>query len=86
MTNSFHGTAFSVNLNKQFWVYMPTSYGTRIKSILDLCNLQHRLLQPDEVISDNKIGKNIIFESVNSVLAAERQKTYDFLLEALGDN
>lgn len=85
MTNSFHGTAFSVNLNKQFWVYMPTGFGTRIKSILDLCNLQSRLLQPDEVISDDKLGQRIDFKNVNSILSVERQKTYDFLNESLGE-
>lgn len=42
ITNSFHGAAFSINLNKLFWVYMPSGYGTRIKSILDLCQLGDR--------------------------------------------
>lgn len=83
VTNSFHGTAFSVNLNKQFWVYMPTGFGTRIKSILDLCNLQCRMLQADEVIGDVEIGQRINFDLVNSILAVERQKTYDFLSEVL---
>ena len=85
VTNSFHGTAFSVNLNKQFWVYMPTGFGTRIQSILDLCHLQGRLLQPDEVLSDGKMAQYIDYVPVNSILDAERQKTYDFLKKALED-
>lgn len=84
MTNSFHGTAFSVNLNKQFWVYMPTGFGTRIKSILDLCSLQSRLLRPDEVINDDKLEQRIDFENVNLILSIERQKTYDFFNESIG--
>ena len=85
MTNSFHGTAFSVNLNKQFWVYLPTGFGTRINSILDLCNLQWRLLQADEVISDAKIEQQINYDPVNSILVVERQKTYNFLGKVLGE-
>lgn len=85
VTNSFHGTAFSVNLNKQFWVYMPTGFGTRIQSILDLCHLQDRLLQPDEVLRDDKMARHIDYAPVNSILNVERQKTYDFLKKALED-
>lgn len=85
VTNSFHGTAFSVNLNKQFWVYMPTGFGTRIQSILDLCHLQDRLLQSDEVLSDDKMARHIDYAPVNSILNAERQKAYDFLKKALED-
>lgn len=85
VTNSFHGTAFSMNLNKQFWVYMPTGFGTRIQSILDLCHLQGRLLQPDEVLSDDKMAQCIDYVPVNSILHVERQKTYDFLKKSLED-
>lgn len=85
VTNSFHGTAFSVNLNKQFWVYMPTGFGTRIQSILDLCHLQDRLLLPDEVLGDDKMARHIDYTPVNSILNAERQKAYDFLKKALED-
>lgn len=83
VTNSFHGTAFSVNLNKQFWVYMPTGFGTRIQSILDLCSLQSRLLQPDEVINNDKMVQVIDYAPVNSILGNERRKAYDFLKKAL---
>ena len=85
VTNSFHGTAFSVNLNKQFWVYMPTGFGTRIQSILDLCHLQDRLLLPNEVLSDDKMARHIDYAPVNSILNEERQKAYDFLKKALED-
>ena len=62
MTNSFHGTVFSINLNKQFWTYMPTSFSTRITSILDLCNLNSRLLK-DEV-TDAQIAETINWRSL----------------------
>ena len=81
VTNSFHGTAFSINLNKQFWTYMPTSYSTRITSILDLCGLSCRLLEKQ--ISDVQINEVIDFNHTNVVLQHERQKSFDFLTQVL---
>lgn len=81
MTNSFHGTAFSINLNKQFWTYMPSSFSTRITSILNLCGLNARLLE--EEISDKQMNEIADFNHTNSVLQQERHKTYDFLTKAL---
>ena len=82
ITNSFHGTAFSINLNKQFWVYMPTGFSTRISSILDLCGLRGRLL--DQLITDEQIDKSIDYEPVNEILKSERRKSIDFLTKAIG--
>lgn len=83
ITNSFHGTAFSINLNKQFSVYAPTGYATRIISILDLCALNGRLLESDEIISDAKMDCQIDYGMVNSVLEKEREKANEFLTKAL---
>ena len=81
ITNSFHGTAFSINLNKQFWTYMPSSFSTRITSILKLCELNNRLLE--NVITDKQMNEIADFNHTNSVLQQERQKSYDFLTKAL---
>lgn len=81
ITNSFHGTAFSINLNKQFWVYMPSGFGTRIKSIVDLCDLNNRLLENE--IDDYRIDENIDYEPVNLILERERKKAIDFLKKSI---
>lgn len=83
ITNSFHGTAFSINLNKQFYVYMPTGFGTRILSILKMSNLESRLLKADEIVSLSKIEAKIDYSEVNEILDTERLKSYDFLKNAL---
>ena len=83
VTNSFHGTAFSINLNKQFSVYLPTGFGTRIISILELCSLTQRLLKAEEIISKEKMNEKIDYKPVNKLLDEERMKTYAFLNEAL---
>ena len=81
ITNSFHGTAFSVNLNKQFGVYLPSGFGTRIESILSLCNLEERLIRNCKDL--DRIYKQIDYDSVNTILDAERLKAINFLKEAL---
>ena len=81
VTNSFHGTAFSVNLNKDFWVYMPSKFPSRIESILKLCKLDDRVLS--EVITNEQIVQRINYEQVNDILDEERNKAYSFLRKAL---
>lgn len=81
ITNSFHGTAFSINLNKQFWVYEPTKFSTRILSILELVGLKSRLL--NDVILDDKVESIINFNDVNVTLQAEREKAVSFLQRSI---
>ena len=77
ITNSFHGTAFSINLNKEFWVYMPTAFSTRIESLLDLCGLKSRLLE-DVLKKPDKI-ETINYSAINKILDNKRKETIDFL-------
>ena len=81
MTNSFHGTAFSINLNKQFWTYMPSKFSTRITSILDLCGLNNRLL--DVEITNEQIFETVSFDHTDAILQQECEKAYSFLIKAL---
>ena len=81
VTNSFHGTAFSINLNKQFWTYMPSSFSTRIQSILEKCSLNDRLLS--DVIKNSQISERIDFTYTNAIIEGERVKALEFLNKAL---
>lgn len=81
ITNSFHGTAFSINLNKQFSVFMPSSFSTRISSIIEICGLQSRIVPEQFSIEQSK--EYIDYTSVNKVLDAERKKSIEFLIQAL---
>lgn len=83
VTNSFHGTAFSINLNKQFSVYLPSSFGTRVMSILKLCGLSNRLLKADEIVSESMIDAEIDYTPVNTILNKEREKINVFLTRTL---
>lgn len=81
VTNSFHGTAFAINMNRQMWVYEPSAFPTRLLSLIHLVGLDDRVLS--DVITDEQIGKTIDYETVNLVLDVEREKTLDFLGKVL---
>lgn len=52
-TNSFHGTAFSINFNKQFNVELPPAKikaSSRVKDILDLFKLEDRIINEGTLI------------------------------------
>lgn len=81
ITNSFHGTAFSINLNKQFWVYMPSAFSTRIESVLSHFALEDRLL--NSIIDDEQLSMTINYDIVNDILDTERSRTCKFIVDAI---
>ena len=81
VTNSFHGTAFSINLHKDFFVFMPSKFSTRITSVLEMCNLEERLISGD--LKDSDFEHNIDWNKVEKILAKERVKALSFLKKVL---
>ncbi|WP_226643042.1 polysaccharide pyruvyl transferase family protein [Mesobacillus subterraneus] len=85
LTNSFHGTAFSINFNKEFFTeFLPESHGvnSRLEDILELFNLKHR-----QILSDNVeiCDTNIDFTQVNKILGNERKKSVEFLQKIIDE-
>ena len=86
-TDSFHGTAFAVNMNKPFYSFCrrgyneKTSYISRIRDLLDIIGLSDLLIYPDSDISYSV--PQINFTSVNFALAKEREKSLAFLRNSL---
>lgn len=80
-TNSFHGTAFSINFNKQFNVELPPAKikaSSRVKDILDLFKLE------DRIINEGNINlKQIDFTEVNEILKFERDQSKEFIINAI---
>ena len=77
VTNSFHGLAFCINLEKQFIVVPRNAYNSRIESLLKLTGLENRLVS-DETglhVSD----KQIDYAPVRECLQAERKRAEDFI-------
>ena len=76
-TDSFHGTAFSVNFNKNFYTFSRNygsahNQGDRIVSFLSKVGLENRL-------DAEKTQGNIDYEQVNEVMKIEREKAAQYL-------
>ena len=84
LTDSFHGTAFALNFNKQFIEILPNNKtGSRNQSILQLTGLTDRILTD---FSDFSMADKVIeYTSVNNILAKERQKSIAILKSLLSD-
>jgi hypothetical protein len=71
ITDSFHVTAFSVNLNKQFISIIPKhQFGGRISSFLELIGLSHRAIHQFSDFSP--LQQVADFSKANKMLASER--------------
>lgn len=90
VTNSFHGTIFSINYGKPFCVPInqglspEKSMNSRITTILKTLKLEHRILPLGEIFSD----KNILdadCRPAETILQEERRRSINFLKNALGD-
>ena len=75
LTDSFHATAFSLNLAKEFISVLPNRFGTRIESILRLTGTSGRLLKnfEEDLILENPIDNAY----VAAVLNSERTKSME---------
>lgn len=81
VTNSFHGTCFSINFGKQFTVVPRNQYNSRIENILSLFNLDNRLCTSIE--SMDKQLTPIDYGAVNSMLSQKRVDSSSWLDDAL---
>ena len=75
ITDSFHGTAFSINFEKEFYVYgNPNRGNSRFDSLLGLFDLKNRIV-------DKNITKmeKIDWEKVEFMLVSERDKSQNFI-------
>lgn len=77
LTDSFHATAFSINMNTEPICVYPTEFGGRIESFLNLTDSKQRHIKGYDDF--DIIERNVDFQKVNSILNQERKKAQDFL-------
>lgn len=87
VTDSFHGTVFSIIFNKPFLAIGNAKRGiTRFSSLLKILGLEDRLvLNYDESIKE-KINTPIDYEKVNTILDQKKKEAYQFLENSLHVN
>lgn len=79
VTDSFHGTAFSLNLNRPFHVVQPPKYTSRLSSILKLTGTESRVVSDLSALSREAVD----FATVNAALDLERRRATNFLRSAI---
>lgn len=87
LTDSFHGTVFSLVMNTPFFSFRrftanKVSTNSRIDTLLEVVGLIDRILSGEEDVQ-KVTSVDIDFEKVNSALEDYRQKSYAFLMGAL---
>lgn len=82
VTDSFHGTAFALNFNKDFIEILPNNKtGSRNQSILQLTGLTGRIVTDYQDFSIAQ--KEIDYTRVNRIFEQERKKSLSLLTEML---
>ncbi len=88
LTDSFHGTAFSINYHKSFYSFIKIEGGksasdnSRLYDILSKVHLEDRLVDTPQRISFTDID----YSEASNLLEEERTKSNTFLSNALKDN
>lgn len=86
VTNSFHGCAFSINMNKPFFVVAPArkNNNSRQQSLLNLFEIQERqLLENSPLPTEDSLEMD--FSKVNSILETQREKSINYLKQAINE-
>lgn len=82
VTDSFHGTAFSINFNKPFYSFAKNERASRIVDLLNLLKINERLISDaSEVCSESEID----YVRVNELLDVEREQSISFIEKIIND-
>jgi exopolysaccharide biosynthesis predicted pyruvyltransferase EpsI len=86
ITDSFHGTIFSILFNKQFLVLCNKDRGAaRFHSLLGILQLNDRMVEPDMdgSVKEADIHEQIDYQLVNKKVEEWKEYSKQFLLESL---
>lgn len=84
ITDSFHGTVFSILFHKKFIVVANEYRGlTRLQSLLKMFGLENRLIMSFSDFKISDLLAEIDYESVDTILNQEREKSFSFLRKNL---
>lgn len=87
VTSSFHGMAFSIIFNKQFYTIPLDTVKCRMVDLLSKVKLEDRIISSTEDLNLRKNLNEIIdYNTVNKLLDTERQKSIRFIEDSLEIN
>ncbi|WP_298771736.1 polysaccharide pyruvyl transferase family protein [uncultured Fibrobacter sp.] len=74
VTNSFHGTAFAINLKKKTYIMMPPKRGERVRNLLFNCGL---MIDHDGEIKSSDCCN--LYETSERYIESEKRRSFEFL-------
>lgn len=80
ITTSFHGTVFSLLMQKEFYCIPHPKYHERTDSLLKLVNLENRNIYNLEQLPNKE---QIDWQMVNATITMHREKSYEFLKKSI---
>lgn len=85
VTNSFHGTAFSINFNVPFYsiISAKKKNNSRLESLLNITQLESRLIKDNTNIHSLNISNNIDYTFANKQLDIYRKQSILYLTESI---
>ena len=86
VTDSFHGTVFSILFNKPFVAILnPERGSSRFVSLLSMLHLEHRMISIDGELSKSLLSP-IDYSQINKILDDWKYKSIDYLQQWLRMN
>lgn len=83
ITNSFHGTVFSLIFEKKNCVIPHLNTGSRMVDLMKVVGLKDRIISEASSLDLDTINKDINYDNVKEIIRGERQKSYDYLNKVL---
>lgn len=80
ITNSFHGTIFSILLEKNFYTVKINGVNSRIENILNITELNNRCI---ENVSEIDLNEKIDYKNAKDKIEKEREHSQEFLRNVL---
>lgn len=80
ITNSFHGTIFSILFEKNFYTLKINGVNSRIENILNITELNNRCI---ENVSEIDLKEKIDFKNAKDKIEKEREHSQEFLRNVL---
>lgn len=82
LTDSFHAISFCLNFERQFYCVLPDKYSSRLGSILQLTNLESRIVHGYYLKEEQMIDIN--YSEVTSKINVYRESSRKYIEKALG--
>ena len=79
VTNSFHGAAFAIHYQRDFYLDLSSKTNSRLNQLMSLCGLQNRVIGDEAAPWDEAID----YRDVEERLAPEREKSLRYLKQAI---